>query len=428
MMKHNKDIDNLKIQVQYLQEKLERFNSLKILFKRLIRVVFVDTFKKVTKFNHRFLHQYDSNYSKSSFKPYLLDYKHNREVGRPVVFHLISNFKTGGASRIIVDIAEHLSKEFEHIVITRYNPIPQNYEGIQVIELCSIPTQKEVQQLFILHAPVIVHTHWSTRWSEEDSLWQWYYSFYKYIEIHQIPIIQNVNVPVVPFLFKRTKSINAFVSRFVLENFSFQNQDNRVVYPGSDFDFFSINNRFNYSSKVVGMVYRLDDHKLQKDSIEPFIQAVLKDTEITVLIIGDGELKSHFKKRVKEAFVADNFTFVGYVPYQDLPKWYAQFSLFVAPVYEESFGQVTPFAMSMGVAVIGYNTGAILEIIQDASCVVETGNVGLLANLIVNKVNDKAFLSEKNIKNKELVLRFSLNFMIESFEEIYKELLIFDQL
>lgn len=424
MTDDNKHVNELRIQLQLLQEKLERLNDKKVILKRLMRLLLLDPWRKLVRHDYHFLHQYDKNYSKSSFKPYLLDYKNGKSKGKPIIFHLISNFKTGGASKIIVDIAEYLSTDFEHIIITRYNPIPQNYEGIQVMELCSIPTQKEVKHLFKLYAPVIVHTHWSTRWSEEDSLWQWYYSFYRYIEHTKYPIVQNVNVPVFPFLFRQTKSVNVFVSQYVKQYFGFLNQDNRVVYPGSDFSFFSSSTLKSLPPKKVGLVYRLDDHKLKKASIEPFILAVKQDKEITVSIVGDGALKAYFIKRIEEEGVVNNFVFHSYVPYDQLPSLYAELRLFVAPVYEESFGQVTPFAMNMGIGVVGYNTGAILEIIQDSTCVVETGDVEGLARLIVNKVNNQSFLTSKLIQNKQLAAQFAMEYMVEAYRNIYNELII----
>lgn len=424
MIEDNEHVNELRIQLQLLQEKLERLNEKKVVLKRLMRLLLLDPWRKLVRHDYHFLHQYDKNYSKSNFKPYLLDYKNKKCKDKPIIFHLISNFKTGGASRVIVDIAEYLSTDFEHIVITRYNPIPQNYEGIQVIELCSIPTQNEVKHLFKLHAPVIVHTHWSTRWSEEDSLWQWYYSFYRYIEHKKYPIVQNVNVPVLPFFFKEVKCVNVFVSNYVKQQFGFLNQDNQVIYPGSDFSFFSSNQTKVSSKKMVGMVYRLDNHKLKKTSIEPFISAVKQDKEITVSIVGDGALKAYFIKRIEEEGVGTNFVFHSYVPYDRLPILYAELRLFVAPVYEESFGQVTPFAMNMGIGVVGYNTGAILEIIQDPTCVVETGDVEGLAKLIVNKVNDESFLTSKMTQNRQLASQFAMEYMVEAYRNIYNELII----
>jgi glycosyltransferase involved in cell wall biosynthesis len=51
------------------------------------------------------------------------------------------------------------------------------------------------------------------------------------------------------------------------------------------------------------------------------------------------------------------------VPFEDLPALYARFSLFLAPVWQESFGQVVPFAMSMGLAVAGNDVGALSEVL-----------------------------------------------------------------
>lgn len=415
------EIDQLRIQLQYLQEKLERFNNLKVLIKRFLRILILDNWNKINKRAYKHLHNYDVNYKSKKFIPYQLNYKNTPDLKKPIILHLISNFKTGGASRIIVDIAESLSNDYRHIVITRYNPVPQNYVGIEVIELCNLPSNRLISNLLSKFDPILVHTHWSTTWSESDSIWQWYYAFYKKIEQLKLPLIQNVNIPVVPFQFKHQNCINIFVSEFVRSKFAFNNQDNRVIYPGSDFNFFQQTKYTSSNSKILGMVYRLDDHKLKLNSIEPFITAVKLDNSIKVSIVGDGSLKLAFMDRVKEESLEDAFTFHGYVPYNALPALYEEMSVFVAPVYEESFGQVTPFAMNMGIPVFGYDTGALNEIIKDENCLVKTGESTLLAEILVNAVNNPNYLEKKSEENRKLAMSYSLEKMIAGYTDVYKE-------
>jgi glycosyltransferase involved in cell wall biosynthesis len=70
---------------------------------------------------------------------------------------------------------------------------------------------------------------------------------------------------------------------------------------------------------------------------------------------------------VQEERLLNRFEFMGYIPYEKLPLQYARFKVFVAPVWQESFGQVVPFAMSMGLAVAGNRVGALAEILGDTS-------------------------------------------------------------
>src|SRR5207248_444909 len=94
-----------------------------------------------------------------------------------------------------------------------------------------------------------------------------------------------------------------------------------------------------------------------------FIEVVRRRPQTKVYIIGGGSLFRSYVAQTEAAGVRANFHFTGYVPYEDLPRWYDRFSVFVAPVWQESFGQVSVFAMNKGQAVAGYKIGALPEIL-----------------------------------------------------------------
>lgn len=169
------------------------------------------------------------------------------------------------------------------------------------------------------------------------------------------------------------------------------------------------------------MVYRLDDHKLKESSIDPFVIAAQKDKDIVVHIVGDGDLKVVFEEKVKTAGLAAQFIFYSYVPYEELPSIYKKLELFIAPVFQESFGQVTPFAMSMGVPVLGYDTGAIAEIIGDPDCLVMTGNAEQLAQLILEKLNSPSWMKTKSMFNAERAKLYALDEMVNSYAALYHD-------
>jgi glycosyltransferase involved in cell wall biosynthesis len=59
-----------------------------------------------------------------------------------------------------------------------------------------------------------------------------------------------------------------------------------------------------------------------------------------------------------------NVRFMGHVPYQDLPRYYAGCDLFVAPSRYEPFGMIYLEAMACGKAVVGTDVGGVPEIVQ----------------------------------------------------------------
>lgn len=426
MMKEiEKELYQLRISNQLLQEEVDRLFNKKDLLRRVVNVFFLRPFKRLTRHTYRFLHLYDVNYQTDQFKPYVVDRRVEGNGQQINILHIINNFKTGGASRIVVDLMEGLPNHYAHTVVTRYNPIPQNYEGVNVLEYCDELTAKQVKNLLSSIQPQLVHIHWGTMWSREDSTWQWYYSIFKALEQQTIPIIQNVNLPVVPYFFKNALVNYVFVSNYVLKRFGGLGLKNSVIYPGSDLSFFERKGEFSVG-KNIGMVYRLDDHKLKPTSIDPFIIAAQLDNDIKVHIIGDGALKQIFEGKVRESGLDDQFIFYSYVPYRDLPDIYEKLDLFIAPVFEESFGQVTPFAMSMGLPVLGYNTGALVEIIGDSSCLVDCGEAHELARLIIEKLNCPEWIIKKGNENMKRAKRFSLDQMIHHYLKLYDQSLAYN--
>ncbi len=141
-----------------------------------------------------------------------------------------------------------------------------------------------------------------------------------------------------------------------------------------------------------------------------------------VYIIGGGSYFRPYLQRTIEAGVRDNFFFTGYVSYESLAQWYEKFSIFIAPVWQESFGQVSPFAMSKGLAVSGYNVGALSEILGDTETLGAT--LEETAHIIVDLLNDRQRLrtiGERNIARVKTM--FDVRLMAARYGEIYNELL-----
>ena len=132
------------------------------------------------------------------------------------------------------------------------------------------------------------------------------------------------------------------------------------------------------------------------------------------------------------AGLEDAFTFTGYAAYETLPALYAQMSVFVAPVHTESFGQVTPFAMGMKLPVIGYDVGAIPEIIGAASPTASRGEaslvappgdsarLGAIAAALLDDRPRRIALGEANRARAERL--FSVEAMVAAYEALYREL------
>ncbi|WP_025119481.1 MULTISPECIES: methyltransferase domain-containing protein [unclassified Serratia (in: enterobacteria)] len=336
----------------------------------------------------------------------------------PKIVHVIANFMTGGSSRLVVDLIEYLGAEYKQSIITSYIPDPPAYLGVD-IEECRFP---EDTMPFIEYyqrlKPDFIHVHY---WGDVDEPW-----YAKAIEAAReldIPVIENINTPIAPHLSPAVKRY-VYVSDYVRHVFGQSNDSHVTVYPGSDFSHFMRADEEAVPQDCVGMVYRLEGDKLNEAAIEPFIRIVQKRPQTKILIVGGGSLLAPFQQAVKEAGVEDNFEFTGYVEYSTLPEYYRRMSLFVAPVWKESFGQVSPFAMNMRVPVIGYDIGAISEIVNSKAMLAPARDADKLADIAITLLDDEARRAELGKEHQQRAEgNFSIQAMIDAYDHLYADMI-----
>lgn len=355
--------------------------------------------------------------TKQVTEPYRVMVKQPIKHNRKRVLDIIENFYTGGSSRLIIDNIEYYGHEYEHRIFTMAYHGEEEFLDIDV-EVIDIEQREEVIKKIEEFNPDIIHVH---IWEGE-----WYHKVFDVLEqVKDIIIIENINTPLAPierdFIDKYI-----FVSQYVVNNFAdASNPKNCVVYPGSNFDMFTRKLESEYLARdTIGMVYRLGYDKLNQHSIDVFIKTVQKRKNTKAIIVGGGPQYDYYVDKVKQAGVSRNFLFTGYVPYVDLPKWYEKFTIFVAPVWKESFGQVSPFAMSMGIPVAGYDIGALNEIIDNQSLLASPEDSDQLSDILVGLLNDYDKCIEIGMRNQKRAHElFGVRQMVDDYYKIYNDLL-----
>ena len=354
--------------------------------------------------------------------PYVVRQHHPSSAERPRVLHVIANFHLGGSARLVVDLVERLGHAYEQSVVSWDIPESPAYAGIEVRHHPAHGVEAARRVIRELR-PDLVHVHYlgdhQEKYGRRD--WEWYRHWFACAEQTGVPVIENINIPTEPFV-SSAVACYVHVSDYVRHRFGRRDGRHVTIYPGSDLDRFARPVGVA-ATDCLGMVCRLDGDKVDARAIEPFIDAIRIRPGTRALIVGAGRHLETYRRRVDAAGVAHAFTFTGYVAYDALPSLYAQMSIFVAPVHRESFGQVTPFAMAMRLPVIGYDVGAIPEIVGDANLVAPAGDsrrLGAIAAALLDDPARRAALGESNRARAERL--FSVQAMIGAYEELYREL------
>ncbi|MGH6793827.1 MAG: glycosyltransferase family 4 protein [Methylocella sp.] len=334
---------------------------------------------------------------------------------RPRILHAIANVWVGGSTQIIVDLHNHLGHRFEMKVVTSSLPAHGSHKGMSIDVVRRPNSHRLVRSIFRRFQPHILHVHY---WGDVDELW--YKTIFEIAAEFGCPILQNINTPVAPFAGVRVDH-NVFVSRSVHDQFG-SAVPASVIHPGIELDRFAPPAAIDpHAFDAIGMIYRLESDKLDKDAIELFLAIAKRRPKARIVVIGDGSLFAHFRSRVEQEGRLSQFEFTGYVPYEELPAQFARFRTFVAPVRQESFGQVVPFAMSAGLAVAGYKVGAIPEILGGTETLGTT--LAETAKIVTALLDDPARIVALGERNRALALeRFSVEDMAISYFQLYRDL------
>jgi phosphatidylinositol alpha-1,6-mannosyltransferase len=188
------------------------------------------------------------------------------------------------------------------------------------------------------------------------------------------------------FCFKNAKKIFAVSSytKQLLINEGVE-EDKIVIVPnGTDpqrfnpnIDFKELMKKYNLQNKkIILSISRLVKRKNFGAVIE-VMPDILKEVPDAVYVIGGtGPMKEEWKKLAEEKEVEDKVIFIGYIPDEDLPKYYAMCDVFVMPSIEmkeegevEGFGIAFLEANACGKPVIGGKSGGVKDAIVDG----ETG-------------------------------------------------------
>lgn len=207
----------------------------------------------------------------------------------------------------------------------------------------------------------------------------------------------------------------------------------KIIYNGIDVDAFAKQLPIDDTRKklgiftddlVVAIIGRLSPEKGLFIFLEAVKEIVRKIKNIKFLIIGDGPLKNNLHSAVSAGYLQDRVIFTGIR--NDVPMLLSICDILVNSSYIEGLPLTILEAMAAHVLVIGTKVGAIPTVIKhlENGILIEAGDSKGLKEAII-------FAIENNEKRKTMVKnayrdvcdKFSIEKMVSSYSETYKELL-----
>ena len=208
------------------------------------------------------------------------------------------------------------------------------------------------------------------------------------------------------------------------------NADIEVVYNGVPAEYYIDGRKYEiFSGSTVNIVIagRIDPGKGHEEVIEAIAELAI-DNKYTVqlLVVGVSQNKNYenfIKKRVRDLKLEDNIKFLGFR--DDIPEIYKSSDISIVASKSEAFGRVTVEAMMAGTLVIGADTAATKELIQDKyGFLYRQGNPHDLKNVLeyVLECKDKAREVAARARSYSLT-NFTTFKNAEKIHHIYEEVL-----
>lgn len=179
-------------------------------------------------------------------------------------------------------------------------------------------------------------------------------------------------------------------------------------------------------------VARLVDMKGTSQLLEAFAKVCRSISQLELVIIGDGPLRSELIVQASALGIKDQTRFLGIVPHNEVLDWLRRAAVLCQPSIraasgaEEGLGMVLLEAGALGVPVVATKTGGIPEAVVDGKTglLVPEGDVDALAERLEWLLDNAPQAVAMGRAGRERVsTKFNLNRQTEMLEALYAKLL-----
>ncbi len=167
---------------------------------------------------------------------------------------------------------------------------------------------------------------------------------------------------------------------------------------------------------TVGRLTKAKDHV---NLLHAFKQVNDQNNKTKLIIVGEGEERKNIESLIEELKLTDKVYLMGIKP--NVEVFYNMSDCFVLSSAWEGFGIVLAEAMACELPVITTDAGGCAEVVSQPEWVIPTYNSVLLAEkmiIILNKTKEEREMMGRI--NRELVNRFDIKKIVDSWETIYK--------
>lgn len=148
-------------------------------------------------------------------------------------------------------------------------------------------------------------------------------------------------------------------------------------------------------------------------------QVVKLRRQALFIVVGDGPAKGQIESSLVENGVRDHVRLVGFVPNQDIWRYFAIADLFIMPSEEEGFPRVLLESMAAGIPFVATDVGGVRDITNHAqrAFLVQPGDVAGFSKLILKLLEDQRLRSVLTEEGYLHVMKYDLERVAKMFRE-----------
>lgn len=152
----------------------------------------------------------------------------------------------------------------------------------------------------------------------------------------------------------------------------------------------SVRARYGLPDRFVLYIASSLPHKNYERLLEAFKIVSEKDKEIKLVLIGARDYgQNSISKKIDSLGLKDRVSFLGWLPFEDIPVIYSASEAFVFPSLHEGFGIPIIEAFACGVPVVCSNIEPLIEVAGGAARLVDPYDANAIAEGIASVLSDK---------------------------------------
>lgn len=353
------------------------------------------------------------------------------------IVHIVQSLQTGGAEKLLVNLAVNCKEKFNVTVISQYPggnlPFEKHLEdnGIKIVFL-NKKVGFDFRSIIMLYktlnklSPDVVHTHLHAAVYAIP----WYITHKNTVKVHTVHSIASMELGKIHrfiqglafrFLGVVPVAISPSVKESIIKEYKVPDKSVPVIFNGIDVSKYAApgDTKTPQSPFTVINVASFNKWKNQMLLLGSFYTAVLKYPDMQLVFVGEGVEKAKVQIKAKELGIADKVFFTGIT--NEVESFLSKADVFALCSTFEGLPLSILEAYASGLPVISTAVGGVPDILKDGvnGFLVPSNDEKAMENAILKLYDNPKLRDEMSGTNRSAVTAFDIKEITEKYIELY---------